>query len=67
MRWSKYLQRLVLEVVVFFLAFAVIVYFATGRDSVVSALYMGAIAAVCYAGVTYILRERTVSRQRDSR
>lgn len=67
MQWSKYLQRLVLEVLVFFLAFATIIYFATDQDSVVGAISMGAIAAVCYAGVTYVLRERTISRQRDSR
>lgn len=67
MRWGKYLQRMVLEVTIFFLAFAAIIYFATGQDSVLSSIYMGIIASIFYAGTTYILRERTISRQRDSR
>lgn len=67
MQWRKHIQRLGLEVLVFFLVFAAIVFVATGRDSVVDSIYMGAIAALFYGGATYVLRARTISRQHDGR
>lgn len=67
MQWRKHAQRLGFEVLTFFVLFAIIVFLVTGRDSIGDSLYMGAVGAIFYGVVTYLLRERTLRGQRDSR
>lgn len=67
MQWRKYVQRLGVEVLAFFLVFGIVVFVVTGRDSIADSVYTAAVGAIFYGVVTFILRERSLSRQRDSR
>jgi hypothetical protein len=66
MAWTDFLRRMGLEIALFFLSCSIVFYFISGRDSVIASIFMGGIATIFYAGVTYYLRRRA-TRGQDER
>jgi hypothetical protein len=62
MTWSVRLRRFAVETIAFFAVACVVFYFATGRESVMGAIYTGAIATLFYGVITYFLRQRAQRR-----
>jgi hypothetical protein len=63
MNWNAYLRRLAGELALFLVACIFVFYVISGQEDFVRAVYMGLIATLCYGGVTYVLRQRTIGHQ----
>ncbi len=63
MTWSSYLRRMALELLIFFLVCAAVIYLVTGRDNLASAINTALLATFFYGTITFVLRQRALRSQ----